>query len=110
VALSQDPQQQWAYINDGSNNRIWILRRETLETVGSFASYGRNGGQVISAHSMAVDQQGNIYIGETRGRRALVTLEAGRRDGNRGQDARGTSAARRPARPRAQVRRSISRG
>jgi NHL repeat len=69
VALSQDPQQQWVYINDGSNNRIWILRRETLETVGSFGSYGRNGGQVISAHSMAVDQQGNIYIGETRGRR-----------------------------------------
>ena len=69
VALSTDPQQRWAYINDGSNNKIWILRRDTLATVGSFGSYGRFGGQVFSAHSMAVDQQGNIYVGETRGRR-----------------------------------------
>jgi sugar lactone lactonase YvrE len=69
VALSQDPQQQWVYINDGSNNKIWILRRDNLETVGSFGSYGRQGGQVLSAHSIAVDQQGNVYIGETRGRR-----------------------------------------
>jgi streptogramin lyase len=69
VALSADPQQQWLYVNDGSNNKIWILRRDSLEVVGSFSSYGRFGGQVFSAHSMAVDQRGNIYIGETRGRR-----------------------------------------
>jgi DNA-binding beta-propeller fold protein YncE len=69
VALSTDPKQQWAYINDGSNNKIWILRRDTLEVVSNFSSYGRFGGQVFSAHSMAVDQQGNIYVGETRGRR-----------------------------------------
>lgn len=69
IALSTDPQERWAYVNDGSNNKIWILRRDTLETVGSFGSYGRFGGQVFSAHSMAVDQQGNLYVGETRGRR-----------------------------------------
>ena len=69
VALSQDPEQRWIYVNDGSNNRIWILRREDLEVVGSFSSYGRQGGQVLSAHSIAVDQQGNLYVGETRGRR-----------------------------------------
>jgi DNA-binding beta-propeller fold protein YncE len=69
VALSQDPQQRWVYINDGSNNKIWILRRDNLQVVGSFSSYGRQGGQVMSAHSMAVDQRGNIYVGETRGRR-----------------------------------------
>ena len=69
VALSKDPNQQWVFVNDGSNNKIWILRRSDLEVVGSFASYGRNGGQVVSAHSIAVDQQNNIYVGETRGRR-----------------------------------------
>ena len=57
------------YINDGSNSTIWILRRDTLETVGSFGSYGRQGGQLLSAHSMTVDRQGNVYVGETRGRR-----------------------------------------
>ena len=69
IALSQDAEQRWVYVCDGSNNRIWILRRDTLEVAGSFSSYGRHGGQVLSAHSMTVDQQGNIYVGETRGRR-----------------------------------------
>lgn len=69
VQLSTDAEQRWVYVNDGSNNRIWILRRDDMEVVGSFSSYGRQGGQVLSAHSMAVDQEGNIYVGETRGRR-----------------------------------------
>jgi hypothetical protein len=57
------------FVNDGSNNKIWILRRRDLEVVGSFASYGRQGGQVMSAHSIVVDQEGSIYVAETRGRR-----------------------------------------
>ena len=69
VALSKDPDQQWVFVNDGSNNKIWILRRSDLEVVSSFASYGRQGGQVMSAHSIVVDEEGNIYVAETRGRR-----------------------------------------
>jgi DNA-binding beta-propeller fold protein YncE len=69
VALSPDPSQRWVYVNDGSNNRVWILERASLEVKGSFASYGRSGGQVLSAHSIAVDSRGNVYVGETRGRR-----------------------------------------
>jgi hypothetical protein len=69
VALSPDPEQRWAYVNDGSNNVVWVLRRSDLEVVGSFSSYGRQGGQVMSAHSIAVDADGNVYVGETRGRR-----------------------------------------
>jgi DNA-binding beta-propeller fold protein YncE len=79
VALSPDPAQRWVYVNDGSNNRVWILDRASLEVKGSFASYGRSGGQVLSAHSIAVDGQGNVYIGETRGRRVQrFRLIAGR--------------------------------
>jgi len=77
VALSKDPDQRWAFVNDGSNNKIWILRRSDLEVVGSFSSSGRHGGQVMSAHSMAVDQDGNIYVGETRGRRVQKFAPAG---------------------------------
>jgi len=69
VALSRDPGQQWVFVNDGSNNKIWILRRSEMEVVGSFASYGRSGGQLMSAHSMVVDYDNNVYVGETRGRR-----------------------------------------
>ena len=69
VALSKDPEQRWVFVNDGSNNKIWILRRSDMEVVGSFASYGRAGGQVMSSHSMVVDYDNNVYVGETRGRR-----------------------------------------
>lgn len=77
VVLSPDPEQRWAFVNDGSNNVIWILRRSDLEVVGSFSSYGRQGGQVMSAHSMAVDADGNVYVGETRGRRVQRFLREG---------------------------------
>ena len=69
VAVSPDPQQQWLYVNDGSAGKIMILRRKDLEIVGSFGSQGRHAGQFLSAHSMTVDQRGNIYVGESRGRR-----------------------------------------
>ncbi len=75
VAVS--PDQRWIYVNDGSNNKIWILRRDDLETVGSLSSYGRNGGQIMSGHSMAVDARGNIYVGETRGRRVQRWILSG---------------------------------
>jgi len=69
VQLSHDPNQEWIYVNDGSNNKIWILRRAGLEVVGSFGSAGRLGGQFLSPHSLAVGPDGSIYVGETRGRR-----------------------------------------
>ena len=77
LALSHEENNEFVYVNDGSNNRIWIVRRSTGETVGNFASYGRNGGQVLSAHRMAVDSQGNVYIAETRGRRLQRFLHRG---------------------------------
>jgi len=69
VQLSHDPDQQWVYVNDGSNNKVWILRRADMEVVGSFGSAGRLGGQFLSPHSLAVGPDGSIYVGETRGRR-----------------------------------------
>lgn len=69
VQLSHDPAQQWVYVNDGSNNKIWILRRSDMQVVGSFGSAGRLGGQFLSPHSMTVGGDGSIYVGETRGRR-----------------------------------------
>jgi hypothetical protein len=49
--------------------KLPLPNRETLAEVGSFGSQGRHAGQFLSAHSMAVDQQGNIYVAESRGRR-----------------------------------------
>lgn len=70
VALSTDIEQRWLYLADGTNHKIWILRRSDLEIVGEFGRAGRQAGQFIRPHGMAVDSEGNIYVGEaSTGRR-----------------------------------------
>jgi hypothetical protein len=64
VAFSNDQAQQWLFVADGHNKKIRILRRETLEEVGSIGSGGRYPGQFLAVASVAVDAQGNIYTGE----------------------------------------------
>ena len=65
IAFSPDPEQRFAYVADGTNEKVWVLDRTSLETVGSFGSGGHFGGQFTTAHSIATDQQGNVYVGET---------------------------------------------
>ena len=68
--LSADPQQQWLYMADGTNHKIWILRRSDMEIVGEFGRGGRFLGQMLRPHGMSVDSQGNLYVGEaSTGRR-----------------------------------------
>jgi DNA-binding beta-propeller fold protein YncE len=65
LALSNDPQQRYLYVADGHDQKIFVLRRDTLETVGSFGDGGRYPGTFYSVGSIAVDSKGNIYTGET---------------------------------------------
>jgi sugar lactone lactonase YvrE len=68
--LSPDAQQQWLYVADGTNHKVWILRRVDLEIVGEFGRGGRQVGQMLRPHGMSVDAQGNLYVGEaSTGRR-----------------------------------------
>jgi DNA-binding beta-propeller fold protein YncE len=68
--LSPDPQQQWLYLADGTNHKVWILRRSDLEIVGDFGRGGRQVGQFLRPHGMSIDSQGNLYVGEaSTGRR-----------------------------------------
>ena len=68
--LSPDAQQQWLYVADGTNHKVWILRRSTLEIVGDFGRGGRQVGQFLRPHGMSIDSQGNLYVGEaSTGRR-----------------------------------------
>ena len=68
--LSPDPQQTWLYVADGTNHKVWILRRSDLEIVGEFGRGGRQVGQMLRPHGMSIDQQGNLYVGEaSTGRR-----------------------------------------
>ena len=68
--LSRDPAQQWLFLADGTNHKIWILRRGDLEIVGEFGRGGRQLGQMLRPHGMSIDSKGNIYVGEaSTGRR-----------------------------------------
>ena len=64
LALSRDPQQQFIYVADGHDQKIFILRRDTLEIVGSFGDGGRYPGTFYGVGSVAVDSRGNVYTGE----------------------------------------------
>ena len=66
IGFSPGPEQRFLYVGDGANKKVWILRRDTLETVGSFGHGGRGGGQFLVIHALVVDSDGNLYVGETR--------------------------------------------
>jgi autonomous glycyl radical cofactor GrcA len=70
VAISRDPQQKYLYVADGSNMKIHVLKRDTLEELTTFGDGGRQPGQFYAVHSIATDSKGNIYTTETyRGQR-----------------------------------------
>ena len=67
---SPDRAEQWLYMADGTNHKIWLLRRSDLEIVGEFGHGGRQVGQMLRPHGMSVDSKGNLYVGEaSTGRR-----------------------------------------
>ena len=59
-----DPKANEAYIADGHVQKVFILRRDTLEVAGEFGDGGRYPGTFYSVGSVAVDSKGNIYTGE----------------------------------------------
>ena len=69
-AFSPDKEQKWLYMADGTNHKVWILERETLDIAGEFGRGGRQLGQFLRPHGMGADSKGNLYVGEaSTGRR-----------------------------------------
>jgi NHL repeat len=65
-------------VPDGTNQQIWILKRETLEVVTAFGRAGRWAGQFYGAHKIAADSKGNLYVTETyEGKRVQKSLYRG---------------------------------
>jgi len=70
VAFSEDPEQQFLYVADGRDDKVWILRRADLEVLGQFGGSGAEYGQFGRPHNIATDSRGNIYVAEAHpGRR-----------------------------------------
>ena len=65
VAFSRDPEQQYMYVADGKNMRVYMLDRLNLEVLTSFGDGGRQPGLFFAVHSIATDSQGNIFTTET---------------------------------------------
>ena len=65
IAFSRDPEQRFIYLSDGSNQKVHVLERESLEVLTTFGTGGRQPSQFFGVHSIATDSQGNIYTTET---------------------------------------------
>jgi len=64
IAFSSDAGQRNLFVADGVDQKVWILNRSTLETVGSIGDGGRQAGRFVAVGSVAVDSHGNLYTGE----------------------------------------------
>ena len=64
VTLSDDPDQRWLFVPDGTNNVVWILDRASLEVRDQFGRLGKNAGQFYRLHNLAIDSRGNLYTTE----------------------------------------------
>jgi glyoxylase-like metal-dependent hydrolase (beta-lactamase superfamily II) len=65
LAFSPDPEQAFMAVIDGTNQQVYVLRRESLETVATFGGGGHWAGQFYGAHNIAADSHGNLFITET---------------------------------------------
>ena len=78
VGFSTDPEQKFLFINDGTNQLIYVLDRQTLEIVSTFGGAGHWAGQFYGAHNLAVNSKGDLFITETyQGKRVQKFTYAG---------------------------------
>jgi DNA-binding beta-propeller fold protein YncE len=78
IAFSKDPQQKYMFLADGSNEKVYIILRESMEILTSFGDGGRQPGEFYAVHSIAADSKGNVFTTETyRGQRIQKFLYKG---------------------------------
>jgi len=78
IGFSIDPAQRFLFVPDGTNQRVRVLLRDSLEVVSTFGGAGHWAGQFYGAHNLAVDSKGNLYITETyEGKRVQKFVYAG---------------------------------
>jgi DNA-binding beta-propeller fold protein YncE len=65
IAFSKDAQQRYIFLADGTNEKVRIILRDTMEELTNFGDGGRQPGQFFGVHSIATDSKGNVYTTET---------------------------------------------
>jgi DNA-binding beta-propeller fold protein YncE len=69
LAFSRDPAQTFMFVVNQNNSRADIVERQSGKIVSTLGQIGNLPGQFNQPHSVAVDSQNNLYVGENRGRR-----------------------------------------
>jgi len=64
LVLSQDPDQHFVIMVDGSNNEMRIADRAESKTLARVGRPGRQAGQFHVVHDIAIDSNGNVYTTE----------------------------------------------
>jgi DNA-binding beta-propeller fold protein YncE len=78
IAFSRDDEQEFLFVADGGNFKVYIVDRESLEVLAEFGDGGRQPGLFFAPHSIVVDSDGNIYTTETyEGKRVQKFLNQG---------------------------------
>jgi len=88
IAFSQDDQQEFIYVADGSNMKVHVVDRDSLEVLYVIGEGGRQSGLFYGTHSIVTDSRGNFYTTETyegkriqkfqyQGLRALEQIQSG---------------------------------
>tara|TARA_B110000444_G_C18832315_1_gene593937 strand:+ start:718 stop:1911 length:1194 start_codon:yes stop_codon:yes gene_type:complete len=81
IAFSHDDDQEFIYVADGSNMKVHVVHRDSLEVMYVIGEGGRQPGLFFGTHSIASDSQGNFYTTETyEGKRVQKFTFQGLRD------------------------------
>ncbi len=68
---SEDAEQRYLLIADGTNNEVRIVQRDSGDVLGTFGRSGRQAGDFHWVHNIAIDRQGSVYTSEVdTGKRA----------------------------------------
>jgi sugar lactone lactonase YvrE len=67
VNFSTDAKQSCLYVGDLSNDVIYVINRENLQEMSRFGGGARQAGEFHWPHTVSVDSEGNVYVGEVDG-------------------------------------------
>ncbi len=65
ITFSRDTAQEFIYLADGSNMKVHVLDRQSLEVLYTFGDGGRQPGLFFGTHSIVSDSTGNVFTTET---------------------------------------------
>jgi DNA-binding beta-propeller fold protein YncE len=67
VNFSTDSKQSCIYVADLLNDTFYVINRQNLTELNRFGGGGRQAGEFHWPHMVAVDSEGNVYVGEVDG-------------------------------------------